>query len=274
MTPAWPARCASTPSTTKARTTVPLTLYLGARDAVQFNSDDLETGNPDQGLDGATGAGEGRWRLELGSDLELEVLGYLRMGDGGLSSMHDLVAAHRGRRAPGGVLQPGERHAPLERLAPRQPRERRRPRSSSRASTTPARRRAARWCSRCRRRGRAWSPRGRWSPRTRGGRTCVTSPARSATAPASGAWWCARPGHPGDEPGLQPGRAPQQRLHRAPAATVTGAGRGPPIRPADHVRPTSAEPQTQRILDAIGRLAGRTDGMESRLDNIARLSAS
>ena len=69
----------------------PLTLTIDAQEAVQFNSHDLETGNPDHGLDGDTGAGVGRWRLELSSDLELEVLGYLRMGDGGLSSMHDLV---------------------------------------------------------------------------------------------------------------------------------------------------------------------------------------
>ena len=73
------ARCASTPSTTRGMHYGPLTLYIGAHEALQFNSRDLETGNPDQGLDGATGAGEGRWRLALSSDLDLEVLGYLRM---------------------------------------------------------------------------------------------------------------------------------------------------------------------------------------------------
>ena len=77
----------------------PVTLAIGAGETAHFNSEDLETGNAGKGLDGTTGAGEGDWRLELTSALELEVLAYIRTEDGFLTSMHDVVprteAGHR-----------------------------------------------------------------------------------------------------------------------------------------------------------------------------------
>ena len=69
----------------------PVILTIGAGETVHFNSNDLETGNPDKGLSGATGPGEGDWRLELTSALDLEVLAYVRTRDGFLTSMHDLA---------------------------------------------------------------------------------------------------------------------------------------------------------------------------------------
>ena len=69
----------------------PLTLTIGAGATVHFNSDELEQGNPKKGLEGATGAGEGPWRLELASALDIQVLSYVRTEDGFLTSMHDLV---------------------------------------------------------------------------------------------------------------------------------------------------------------------------------------
>ena len=68
-----------------------LTLTIGANEVVHFNSDDLEQGSPQKGLSGATGAGEGDWRLELTSDLEIEVLSYIRTTDGFLTAMHDVA---------------------------------------------------------------------------------------------------------------------------------------------------------------------------------------
>ena len=69
----------------------PLTLTIGANEVVHFNSDDLEQGSPQKGLSGGTGAGEGDWRLALTSDLEIEVLSYIRTTDGFLTAMHDVA---------------------------------------------------------------------------------------------------------------------------------------------------------------------------------------
>ena len=69
----------------------PLTLSLGALETVHFNSEDLENGNPAGGLTGCTGAGEGDWRLELASELDIEVLSYIRTPGGFVTSMHDVA---------------------------------------------------------------------------------------------------------------------------------------------------------------------------------------
>ena len=69
----------------------PLTLAIGAGEVRHFNSHDLETGNAAKGLTGATGPGEGRWRLVFESDLGIRVMGYVRTADGFLTSMHDEV---------------------------------------------------------------------------------------------------------------------------------------------------------------------------------------
>ncbi|MCY3841311.1 MAG: leucine-rich repeat domain-containing protein, partial [Gammaproteobacteria bacterium] len=71
-------------------------LQMDADETVHFNSDDLETGNAAKGLSGSTGAGEGDWRLELTSALELTVLAYMRTEDGFLTSMHDTVPENAG----------------------------------------------------------------------------------------------------------------------------------------------------------------------------------
>ncbi|MYE81924.1 MAG: leucine-rich repeat domain-containing protein [Gammaproteobacteria bacterium] len=70
----------------------PITLALAPGQTMHFNSDDLEYGNADKGLSGGVGPGEGQWRLELSSDLDFDVLSYMRhRGDGYLTSLHDLV---------------------------------------------------------------------------------------------------------------------------------------------------------------------------------------
>ena len=79
----------------------PVTLAIDARATVHFNSYDLEQGNADKGLESGTGPGDGDWRLEFESDLELQVMGYVRTEDGFLTSMHD--AFHRGE---GGIHVP------------------------------------------------------------------------------------------------------------------------------------------------------------------------
>ena len=78
----------------------PITLSLAAHQTAPFNSHDLELGNPDKGLSAGVGSGDGAWRLSLESDLEIEVLAYIRTTrDGFLTSMHDTVpAAHNRHR--------------------------------------------------------------------------------------------------------------------------------------------------------------------------------
>ena len=67
-------------------------LAIGANETVHFNSGDLEQGNAGKGLSGGTGPpNAGDWRLELTSDLDLEVLVYIRTADGFLTAMHDVV---------------------------------------------------------------------------------------------------------------------------------------------------------------------------------------
>ena len=74
----------------------PLTVALDAREAAHFNSDDLELGGGSNGLAGSTGSGNGDWRLELTSVLDLDVLSYVRTPGGFLTSMHDLVPSVQG----------------------------------------------------------------------------------------------------------------------------------------------------------------------------------
>ena len=69
----------------------PISLAVGANETVHFNSNDLEAGNRNKGLSGGTGPGDGDWRLELLSELELTALSYMRTADGFLTSIHDVV---------------------------------------------------------------------------------------------------------------------------------------------------------------------------------------
>ncbi len=74
-----------------------LSLRLEARQARQFNSDDLELGAPAKGLSGRTGSGTGAWRLELSSaDLDFEAGAYVRHADGFLTAMLAAAPARDG----------------------------------------------------------------------------------------------------------------------------------------------------------------------------------
>ena len=69
----------------------PVRLTMRPRRAAHFNSMDLEAGNDAKGLSAGIGAGNGDWRLEFTSTLDLQVLSYIRTSDGFLTSMHDLA---------------------------------------------------------------------------------------------------------------------------------------------------------------------------------------
>ena len=70
----------------------PVTLSLGAKETQHFNSNDLRDGAPDKGLTGSIADGEGNWRLELETSLDIEPLAYTRpKGEGFLTSTHDVA---------------------------------------------------------------------------------------------------------------------------------------------------------------------------------------
>ena len=66
----------------------PLTLALGAGAAVNLDAWDLELGNPSRGLARGAGPGAGAWRLAVSSDLDIEVLTYVRSPTGLLEPLH------------------------------------------------------------------------------------------------------------------------------------------------------------------------------------------
>ena len=70
----------------------PVTLSLDARQTVHINSVDLEDGEASKGLPEGTGApSQGDWRLELTSELDINVLSYIRTPGGFVTSMHDVA---------------------------------------------------------------------------------------------------------------------------------------------------------------------------------------
>ncbi len=93
-----------------------LTLSIDATETVHFNSDDLEGGNTGKGLTGSTGAGEGDWRLTLTSDLDVEVLSYIRTTDGFLTAMHDLAPESEEGVHRIAIFNPGSNTAQVSRL--------------------------------------------------------------------------------------------------------------------------------------------------------------
>ena len=71
-----------------------LTLNIKAYETKSFNSGDFEAVNANKGLSGASrlAPGTGHWRLQLDSDLDIDVAAFVRTEDGFLTSVHDRVA--------------------------------------------------------------------------------------------------------------------------------------------------------------------------------------
>ena len=93
----------------------PVTLSLGAHATAPFNSQDLEHGNAAKGLSDGVGAGSGDWRLDFGSNLDIEVLGYARTADGFVTTLHEL-APRTGDDRTLPFLNPGSNTAQVSRL--------------------------------------------------------------------------------------------------------------------------------------------------------------
>ena len=90
----------------------PVSLEIGARQAVQFSSMDLERGNEALGIATGIGGGQGDWRLVLDTPLDIEPLAYVHTEAGFVDSLHDMVPRrsfyHRVTvLAPGNALPDG-----------------------------------------------------------------------------------------------------------------------------------------------------------------------
>ena len=79
----------------------PIEIPLGWGQVVHFNSNDLENGNADKGIEGGVGRPvRGDWRLDIETDLTVRVLAFVRHGDGFLTAMHDVLLRSYGRSGP------------------------------------------------------------------------------------------------------------------------------------------------------------------------------
>ena len=98
-----------------------LTLSIDASQTKHFNSGDLENGNEGKGLTGSTGSGQGDWRLAFSSDLDIEVLSYIRTEDGFLTAMHDVAPEEEDGSLRIAIFNPRQQQEPGEPPAADQP---------------------------------------------------------------------------------------------------------------------------------------------------------
>ena len=94
----------------------PVSLDMEGKASRHFNSGDLESGNVDKGLSGGFGNGDGDWRLELSTTLDIEPLAYIRTEDGFVTSVHDLVAEGASMRYHVPLFNPGSNRSQVSRL--------------------------------------------------------------------------------------------------------------------------------------------------------------
>ena len=93
----------------------PVTLRLGAGEAAHLSATELEQGDVAKVLAGSLGDGEGSWRLEVTSALDIEVLAFIRTQDGFLTGIHDVVPPSEvGHRVV--MFNPGSNVAQASRL--------------------------------------------------------------------------------------------------------------------------------------------------------------
>ena len=94
----------------------PVTLTLNKNATVHLNSMDLEQGNPSKGLSTGVGSGQGNWRLEFESDLDIEPLAYMRTGSGFLTNMNDVVEEEMPGRYRVPIFNPGSNRTQVSHL--------------------------------------------------------------------------------------------------------------------------------------------------------------
>ena len=94
----------------------PVPLSLAAKETAHFNSRDLEQGNASKGLPEGVGDGDGDWRLELDTELDIEPLAYVRTADGFVTSIHDVAAEVAPGRYRVPIFNPGSNRSQVSLL--------------------------------------------------------------------------------------------------------------------------------------------------------------
>ena len=86
----------------------PIEIQLGAWQVLHFNSNDLENGNGDKGINAGIGSpNQGDWRLDIESALTLRVLAFVRTTDGFLTAMGDVLQRNAEGRLVAQTFNPG-----------------------------------------------------------------------------------------------------------------------------------------------------------------------
>ena len=94
----------------------PIEIRLGAGQTVQFNSNDLENGNANKGVEGVGTPVQGDWRLDVETVLAVRVLSFVRHGDGFPTAMHDVLSRGADGRLVAHTFNPGRNRNQASRL--------------------------------------------------------------------------------------------------------------------------------------------------------------
>ena len=83
----------------------PIEMNLHGNQSIHVDSAELENGNPEKGISAGIGLpSSGDWRLAMTSDLDINVVSYIRSSDGLMSPVHDSVPIKAGKYAQIGFL--------------------------------------------------------------------------------------------------------------------------------------------------------------------------
>ncbi len=95
----------------------PVEIQLGAKQAVHFNSEDLENGNAYKGINAGIGRPvQGDWHLDIETALDVRVLAYVRTNDGFLTAMHDVLPRDAQGRIVAQTFNPGSNDRQVSKL--------------------------------------------------------------------------------------------------------------------------------------------------------------
>ena len=94
----------------------PVDLELGANSAAHIDSSDLECGNLATGLSGGVGRGQGEWRLELATTLDILARSYVRTSDGFLTRLDGTSAIGDGNSCVVDFFNPASNHEQVSQL--------------------------------------------------------------------------------------------------------------------------------------------------------------